>query len=71
MGDFHDFYLKTDAQLLADVSEKFINRRLEFNKLDPSCYLSSPGLSWHSMLKMTGVKLKLISQTSFILLKKN
>ena len=61
MGDYHDLYLKADVLLLADVSEKFINRSVEFCKLDPSYYFSSPGLSWKTMLKMTRVKLKLIS----------
>ena len=32
-----------------------------FYKLDPSHYLSSPGLSWDAMLKMTETKLELIS----------
>ena len=36
MGDYHDLYLKTDVFLLADVFEEFINRSLEFYKLDPS-----------------------------------
>ena len=34
---------------------------LEFYKLDPSYYLSSPGLSWDEMLKMIEIKLELIS----------
>ena len=36
MGDYHDLYLKTDVFLLPDVFEEFINRSLEFYKLDPS-----------------------------------
>ena len=31
---------------------------LEFYKLDPSYYFSSPGLSWDEMLKMTEKKIK-------------
>ena len=44
--------------LLADVFEKFIDSCLKFCKLDPSHYFSSTGLSWDTMLKMTGVKLE-------------
>ena len=47
--------------LLADVFEKFIDTCLKFYKLDPCDYFSSPGLSWGTMLKMTGVKLEKIS----------
>ena len=61
LGDYRDLYLKTDVLLLADVFEKFINKSLEFCKLDPSYYFSCPGLSWEAMLKMARVKLKLIS----------
>ena len=61
MGDYHDLYLKTDILLLADVFEKFINTCLEYYGLDPCHYFSSPGLSWDAMLKMTGIKLELIS----------
>ena len=61
MGDYHDHYLKKDVLLLADIFEKFIDTCLKFDKLDSRHYLSSPGLSWDSMLKMTGVKLEKIS----------
>ena len=60
MGDYHHLYLQTDVLLLADVFEKFINRSLEFYKLDPSFYFSPPGLSWDAAWKMTQIKLKLI-----------
>ena len=38
-----------------------INTCLEYYGLDPCHYVSSPGLSWDAMLKMTGIELKLIS----------
>ena len=61
MGDYHDLYLKTDVLLLADVFENFINTYLDYYGLDPCHDFSSPGLSWEAMLKMTGIKLELIS----------
>ena len=61
MGDYHDHYLKKDVLLLADVFEKFIDTCLKFYKVDPCHYLSSPGLIWDVMLKMTGVELEQIS----------
>ena len=57
-GDYHNHYLKKVVLLLADVSKKFIGTCLKFCKLDPCHYFSSPGLSWNTMLKMTGVKLE-------------
>ena len=61
MGHYHDLYLKTDVLLLADAFEKFIKTCLDYYGLDACHYFSSPGLSWYAMLKMTGVKLELIS----------
>ena len=43
------------------MSEKFIKTCLEYYKLDPCHYFSLPGLSWDEMLKMTKIKLDLIS----------
>ena len=61
MGDHHDLHLKTDVLLLADVIEKFIKTCLGYYGLDPCHCFSGPGLSWDAMLKMTGIKLGLIS----------
>ena len=61
LGDYHDLYLKTDVLLLADVFENFIKTCLDYYELDPCHYFSASGLSWDAMLKMTGLKLKLIS----------
>ena len=63
MGDYHDLYLKTDVLLLADLFEKVIKRCLDYYGLDPCHYVSAPGLSWDAMLKITGIKLELISET--------
>ena len=61
VDDYHDLYLKADVLLLADVFEKFIKTCLDYYRLDLCYYFSSPGLSWDAMLKMTGIKLGLIS----------
>ena len=61
MSDYHDHYLKKDVLLIADVFEKFIY------KLDPCLDPWSPGLSWDTMLKMTGVKLEKISNIEMYL----
>ena len=60
MGDYHDRYLI--------VFEKFIDTSLEFYRLHPCHYFSSPELSWDAMLKMTGVKLEKISNIEKYLL---
>ena len=61
MGDYHDLYLKSDILLLADVFENFIGTCLQYYKLDPCHYFTSPRLSWDAMLKMTGIKLELMT----------
>ena len=63
IGDYRDLSLKTDFLLLADVFQKFTKTCLDYYELDPCHYFSSPELSWEAMLKMTGIKLDLISDT--------
>ena len=61
MGEYHNLYLKSDILFLADVFENFRKTCLEYYKLDPAYYFRSPGLSWDTMLKMTGITLELIT----------
>ena len=58
---YHDLYLKSDVLLLADVFQNFRNACLTYYGLDPPHYVTSPGLSWDAMLKMTGINLELIT----------
>ena len=61
LEEYHDLYLKADVLLLVHVLKKVIKTCLEYSCLDPCHYFSAPGLSFDAMLKMTGVKLDLIS----------
>ena len=61
MGEYHDLYLKSDILLLADVFENFRKTCLQYYKLDPCHYFTSSGLSWDAMLKMTDIKLELMT----------
>ena len=53
MGEYHDLYVGSDVLLLTDVFENFRKTCMQYYKLDPCHYFTSPGLSWDAMLKMT------------------
>ena len=59
--DYHDLYLMWDVLLLADVLEKSRNNSLKYYGLCPSHCLRAPGLKWDAMLKITKIKLELIT----------
>ena len=63
MGEYHDLYLKSDVLLLAvaDVFESFRKTCLQYYKLDHATNFTSPGLSWDTILKMTNIKLELMT----------
>jgi len=61
MGKYQDLYLKSDIPLL-----KFRKTCLEYYKLDPAHNLTSPGLSWDTMLRMTGVELDLMTDINML-----
>ena len=51
LGEYQDLYVQTDTLLLADVFEKFRDTCIEIYGLDPSHFLSAPGLAWQACLK--------------------
>ena len=61
MGEYHDLYLVSDVLLLTDVFENFRKTCMQYYKLDPCHYFTSPDLSWDAMLKMTNIKLELMT----------
>ena len=61
MGDYNDLYLGSNVLLLTDIIENFRKTCIQYYKLDPCHYFTSPGISWDTMLKMTNIKLELMT----------
>ena len=61
--DYHNFYLKSDVLLLADVWESFRNVCYSNYGLDCTYYYTSPGLSFDAMLKHTKIELELFTDS--------
>ncbi|GFR59454.1 protein NYNRIN [Elysia marginata] len=61
LGDYTDFYCRTDVLLLADVFESFRKTCQKQYGLDPAHYYTNPGLFWDALLKKTGVVLELLT----------
>ena len=53
--------MNTDVMLLADVFEGFRKQCLKKYKLDPAHFMTAPSLSWSACLKLTKVKLELLT----------
>ena len=65
---YHELYNKSDVLQLADVFENFRDVCLNNYKLDPAWYYTSPGLAWDACLKITDVKLELLSDIDMLLM---
>ena len=51
LGEYHDLYVQRDTLLLADVFENFRSMCIKVYELDPTHFLSLPGLAWQASLK--------------------
>ena len=67
LGEYHDLYVQLDTELLADVFENFRKVYLKEYKLEPCYFVSAPGLAWTAMLKLTKVKLELLTDVDMLL----
>ena len=54
--------------MLVDVFEKLRNTCIEIYGLDPSHFLSAPGLAWQACLKKTNVNLGLLRDVDMLLM---
>ena len=61
LGEYHDLYVQADVVQLSDVFESFRSLCLKEYQLEPSCFISTPGLAFEAMLKYTKVKLELLT----------
>ena len=70
LGDHHDLYFPSDTLLLVDVFENFRNKCIKIYQLDPTYFLSVPGLAWQACLKNTEVELELLTNNDMLLMVK-
>ena len=68
LEDYHNLYNQVDLVLLADVFENFRDICIKNYNLDPAHYYTSPGLAWDAALKLTEVKLELLSDPDMLLM---
>ena len=61
-------YVQFDTFLLADVFENFRNTCLNEHGLDPTHFLSAPGLAWQAYLKKTAIELELLTNIDMLLM---
>ncbi|MCG8374780.1 MAG: DNA polymerase, partial [Balneolales bacterium] len=68
MREYHNLYLESDVLLLADVFENFRDVCIKNYGLDPAWYYTAPGLAWDAALKITKVKLELLTDSDMLLM---
>ena len=67
-SEYHDLYVQSDTLLLVDLFENLRNMCLEIYELDPTYFVSAPGLEWQACLKKAGVKLELLTDYYMLLM---
>ncbi|KAL4101125.1 hypothetical protein QTP88_021145 [Uroleucon formosanum] len=68
MREFTSLYNKIDVLLSTDIIEYFRDISLKNYKLDPMWYYTTPGFAWDCMLRMTNIKLDLLTDIDQILM---
>ena len=68
LGGYHDVYVQSDVAQLSDAFENFRSLCLKRYELDPSHFVSTPGLAFEAMLKWTKVKVELLTDIDMVLM---
>jgi len=64
--EYAEIYCKIDTILLAEIFQKFRKDMLVFSGIDPARYISLPGFSFDSMLKLTKCQIELPQDINMI-----
>ena len=68
LGQDHDLYVQSDTLLLADVFENVRGMCVKVYELDPTYFLSLPGLAWQACLKKTNIELALLTDYEMLVM---
>ena len=68
LGEYHDLYVRSDTLLLDDIFENFRMSCLKNYGLDPTHFISLPGLAWQACLKKTNVEPELLTDYDMLLM---
>ena len=68
LGDYHDLYVQSDTLLIVDIFENFRKACIKTYELDPTHFISLPGLAWQACLQKTGVELELLTDYGMLLM---
>ena len=68
LEDYHNLYNGVDVLLLTDIFENFRDICIKNYNLYPAHYYTAPGLAWDAALKVTKVKLELLSNMDMLLM---
>ena len=68
LEDCHNLYNRVDVLLLTDVFENFRDICIKNYNLDPAHYYTASGLALDAALKVTEVKLELLSNMDMLLM---
>ena len=71
LGGYHDLYVQADTAQLSDVFESFRSTCPKVYNLDPAYFVSTPGLAFQAMLKVTNAKIEAFTDIDMILMTEN
>ena len=66
LGEYHDLQVQSDTTQLAHIFEQFRNLSLKEYELDPPYFCTTPGLAIEACLKMTDIKIELLTDIDMV-----